>query len=165
MTKIQAQLYRMQIQQGVLYRVLLNVLVVKKKDWGQCKLSSNTGCREFPSFWFRRYADFRKAWFLPIYYTGNSIAAAERQILQEKSGKKTYRIIVWPARPLKGPRGSKLTPVTLYTATIRCVLCGNVLGAPRMRSKRSNTGDEKRRSGAGASTQTARQCPTRLMES
>ena len=85
--------------------------------------------------------------------------------LLPKVGGETYRIIVWPARPLKGPRGSKLTPVTLYTATIRCVLCGNVLGAPRMRSKRSNTGDEKRRSGAGASTQTARQCPTRLMES
>ena len=41
------------------------------------------------------------SWFLPLYYTGNSIAAAaERQILHKKRGKKSYRnrIKVWPAR-------------------------------------------------------------------
>ena len=44
-----------------------------------------------------------KAWFLPPYYTGNSIlyvAAAERQIFQHKTGGKSYRIIVLLARAL-----------------------------------------------------------------
>ena len=35
---------------------------------------------------------------LPLYYTGNSIAAAERQILHKNRGKSC--IVVWPARPL-----------------------------------------------------------------
>ena len=46
------------------------------------------------------YAVFRKAWFLPLYCTENSVAAVER-LFTKKSGKKSYRIIVWPARPLK----------------------------------------------------------------
>ena len=58
MTKIQAQLYGMQSQQGVLFR---DLLVVKNR------LGLN-----------------QEAWFLPLDYTGNSIAVAERQILQKK---------------------------------------------------------------------------------
>ena len=41
--------------------------------------------------------------FSPLHCTGNSIAAAEKQILQKKSGEKSYlyRIMVRPAWPLK----------------------------------------------------------------
>lgn len=44
---------------------------------------------------------FRKACFPGRYYTGKSIAAAEKTTFFKKTKKKkAYRIMIWPARPL-----------------------------------------------------------------
>ena len=47
MTKIQAKLYGMQTQQGVLFFVIYSHL---KINWGQCKLSSKIDCRGLTGF-------------------------------------------------------------------------------------------------------------------
>ena len=49
---------------------------------------------------FGWYAVFHKACFTGHYFTGNSIAAAENTCFFQKYGKKTFKIIIRPARPL-----------------------------------------------------------------
>ena len=68
-----------------------------QKYWGQCKLFPDR-LERLSKFGLGGYAVFRKAWFLPLYYAGT---AAERQILQKKSGENSCKIVVSPARPLK----------------------------------------------------------------
>ena len=54
---------------------------------------------EIEQVWFRRYAVFRKACFLQLYYTGNSTAAAEKTDFTIKTGKSS-KSIIWLARLL-----------------------------------------------------------------
>ena len=49
---------------------------------------------------FGRYAAFRKAFPRTLLYRKYSLVAAEKTIFFQKDEKKTYRIIIWPARPL-----------------------------------------------------------------
>ena len=53
--------------------------LVVPKHWDQCELSSNIDCRGWTGLVREMNAVFCKAWFLPLYYTGSSIATAECQ--------------------------------------------------------------------------------------
>ena len=79
---------------------------------------------------------FHKAWFLPL-YTGNncSIPAAEKYE-EMKSGKKSCRITVWPARPLN--TSSMYLVYNEYKVPLRDVVDLKSWGCRKLKS--GNTG-------------------------
>ena len=74
---MQAQLNGMQTQQSVFFRDIL----VAKNLLGSMQAFYQDGLQRLYRFGSGD-AVFRKAWFLPVYYAGNSITPAERQILR-----------------------------------------------------------------------------------
>ena len=73
----------------------------------------------------------RKAWFLPLRYTGNSKRAAADKSYDKIEGK-SYRIIIWPARPFNRytseyiRAGSDINPQISSATNVACISNSNV---------------------------------------
>ena len=65
---------------------------------------------------FGRYAVVHKAWFLPLYYAGSSIAAAERPILHYYLGGKSY---IWQDYRITGVASDLNLRTTTADKTIK----------------------------------------------